>query len=113
MRGGARTCRHPPRTARRHSWMTLPFLLGKTAPADVTRVKAAFEEDGVETRPIIAGNLARHPASVAHKIRCAASLANSDMVLKNGFMIGCHPLNWENDLSILEGAFKRAAALHK
>jgi CDP-6-deoxy-D-xylo-4-hexulose-3-dehydrase len=101
------------RAARRHSWMTLPFLLDPKAPANAERVKAAFEETGVETRPIIAGNLARHPASRAHKIRSAASLANSDNILENGFMIGCHPLKWENDLALLEDAFKKTAALSR
>jgi CDP-6-deoxy-D-xylo-4-hexulose-3-dehydrase len=99
------------RNERRHSWMTLPFLLRDGAPANVARVKSALEEAGVETRPIIAGNLARHPASRAHRIRGAASLKHADAVLEKGFMIGCHPLKRLDDLSVLEDAFKKASKI--
>lgn len=51
------------RSARRHSWMAIPFLLKESAPKSLREVRKTFESCGVETRPIIAGNLAKHPAS--------------------------------------------------
>lgn len=97
--------------ARSHSWMSLPFLLTDNAPANVEQVKALFENLGIETRPIIAGNLAKHPSSKAYGIRAASSLANADNVLKNGFMIGCHPFNWKKNLTLLEDAFLKTSKL--
>ncbi len=94
------------RRARAHSWMTLPFSVAEKSPLDVTKIKNILEEHGIETRPIIAGNLARHPAmkKIAH--RNAASLAVSDRLLENGFMIGCHPVGWKDQLDRFEEAFK-------
>lgn len=94
------------RRARGHSWMTLPFTVGEKSPLDVARVKEILEENGIETRPIIAGNLARHPAMKKMAHRKAASLAMSDRLLENGFMMGCHPLGWQDHLERFEQAFK-------
>jgi CDP-6-deoxy-D-xylo-4-hexulose-3-dehydrase len=97
------------RKMRRHSWMTLPFLLQKDAPLSLRDVKDRLEAAGVETRPIIAGNLLHHPALVSKNAKKAQSLSNSDHVLAAGFMIGCHPLNIDKSLGILEQAFKSLA----
>jgi hypothetical protein len=40
-----------------------PFLLTPDAPADFGNLKSHLEAKNVETRPIIAGNLARHPSA--------------------------------------------------
>lgn len=93
------------RRERRHSWMTFPFRVDRDAPATVKQVKAIFEEVGVATRPIIAGNLARHPANKLAETRQAASLKNCDELLTNGFMIGCHPVLEEGARETLEASF--------
>jgi CDP-6-deoxy-D-xylo-4-hexulose-3-dehydrase len=43
--------------------MTLPFLVQPGAPYTARRLQAKFESLGVETRPIIVGNLARQPSA--------------------------------------------------
>jgi len=80
------------RRARTHSWMTLPFRVAADAPLTVDEVKARLEQHGVATRPIIAGNLARHPAVRNTEHKSARSLQVSDDLLAHGFMIGCHPV---------------------
>jgi CDP-6-deoxy-D-xylo-4-hexulose-3-dehydrase len=82
----------PGRRGRRHSWMTLPFEVAADAPLSLGQVKDHLEHHGVETRPIIAGNLTRHPAVQRLECRCAKSLAKCDGLLARGFMIGCHPV---------------------
>lgn len=79
------------RRSRRHSWMTLPFIVDPKAPASLAGVKAKLEANGVETRPIIAGNLTRHPASRPGTFRAAPRLSTADLLLERGFMIGCPP----------------------
>jgi len=93
------------RRARRHSWMTFPFRLDPKAPAKVSKVKEIFEANGVDTRPIIAGNLARHPANRHAETRQAKSLTNCDNLLEHGFMVGCHPLVDPAGKQALEAAF--------
>jgi CDP-6-deoxy-D-xylo-4-hexulose-3-dehydrase len=92
------------RTSRRHSWMTLPMRVHADAPFRRDEVMTRLEAAGVETRPIIAGNLARHPAvqSIAH--RTAPSMKQSDALLADAFMIGCHPVATSGALGTLEAA---------
>jgi CDP-6-deoxy-D-xylo-4-hexulose-3-dehydrase len=92
------------RQARAHSWMTLPMRLREGAPASRDMVVRRLEDRGVETRPIIAGNLTRHPAVSHFPQRTAPSLAQCDLLLERGFMIGCHPVLAPGALETLEHA---------
>ena len=90
---------------RLHSWMNISLILDERSPMKVRKVKEIFESHGVETRPIIAGNLARHPVCKNIVARFADDLSVSDKVLNNGFMIGCHPHVSQESLADLEKAF--------
>jgi CDP-6-deoxy-D-xylo-4-hexulose-3-dehydrase len=97
------------RRSRSHSWMTLPFRVAPDAPMTVDDVKARLEASGVATRPIIAGNLARHPAVRHVEHRSARSLRVADDLLAHGFMIGCHPVLAPGALETLQRAIAALA----
>jgi CDP-6-deoxy-D-xylo-4-hexulose-3-dehydrase len=97
------------RKGRTHSWMTLPLRLRTNAPAERNSVVEHFERNGVETRPIIAGNLARHPAVAQIRHRSAASMETCDALLRDTFMIGCHPTLSTGSLTTLERAIASLA----
>lgn len=97
------------RRARVHSWMTLPLRLREQAPMTRDAVMRRLEEHGVETRPIIAGNLMRHPASERLGCRSAPSLRQCDLLLGRGFMTGCHPVLAPGALETLERALSSLA----
>jgi CDP-6-deoxy-D-xylo-4-hexulose-3-dehydrase len=99
--------RNDRRRGRRHSWMTLPMRLSPDAPLDLRAVKQHLERAGVETRPIIAGNLARHPAVRQFNTRSAPDLSVSNELLEHAFMIGCHPARTTTVASAME-TLKRA-----
>jgi CDP-6-deoxy-D-xylo-4-hexulose-3-dehydrase len=99
------------RRARTHSWMTLPLMLDAGAPLGAPGLRAFFAERDVESRPIIAGNLARHPASRRIKSRSAASLARCDEVFTRGLMLGCHPVPTPGSIETLENAIAALARL--
>jgi CDP-4-dehydro-6-deoxyglucose reductase, E1 len=99
------------RRERRHSWMTFPFRLDPKAPVGVNKVKEVFEAHGVDTRPVIAGNLARHPANELAETRQATSLKNCDALLENAFMIGCHPVLDNEGKNAVASAFEALAKL--
>jgi CDP-6-deoxy-D-xylo-4-hexulose-3-dehydrase len=84
---------------REHSWMNIPIILDKKKPIDIIKVKRIFEDNNIETRPIIAGNILKHPV-FKNKFRNTFNIANN--ILKNGFMIGCHPFIEENQLSLVK-----------
>ena len=99
------------RRQRTHSWMTLPMRLRSGAPVTRGAVIEHFERCGVETRPIIAGNLARHPAVSKVSHRSAASMDVCDALLRDAFMIGCHPILSTGSLMTLERAITSLAEL--
>ncbi len=101
----------PDRRGRTNSWMTLPLRLRSDAPTDRDVVVQHLERSGVETRPIIAGNLARHPAVTQVRHRTATSMATCDALLRDSFMIGCHPTLSSGSLATLEGAITSLAGL--
>ena len=49
-----------------------------------------LNDNGIETRPIIAGNIARQPANNLFDYRISGKLLNSDNIMDNGFSIGVH-----------------------
>ena len=83
------------RRGRRHSWMNIPFVLAEDAPLNKAQVMAKLEAQGIETRAIMAGNIAgslvKHPTTHMIEHPVAPSLQVADQILNRGFMIGCHP----------------------
>ena len=99
------------RRGRRNSWMTLPLRVRLGAPLSRARVVQHLEDAGVETRPLIAGNLVRHPAVRPLEHRAPRSMPVADSLLHDAFMIGCHPVLSPEGLRTLETALKNLADL--
>ena len=60
-----------------------------------------MEKNNIQTRPIFSGNILRHPAfnklvNVKNRLN---SFKNSDYIMKNGLLIGCHQGLNENQIS--------------
>jgi CDP-6-deoxy-D-xylo-4-hexulose-3-dehydrase len=74
----------------KHVWFGFPFILKKNAPFSVKEITAFLQKNHIETRPIIAGNMARHPAFNMYPHRISGDLSNADTVMNQGFAIACH-----------------------
>ncbi|MCC2666223.1 MAG: per [Gammaproteobacteria bacterium] len=74
----------------KHVWFGFPLILKENAPFTVKEITAFIQKHSIETRPIIAGNMARHPAFEMYQHRIAGELNNADIVMKRGFAIACH-----------------------
>lgn len=72
------------------SWFGFGITLTDQCKFSVKDITKFLQENGVETRPIIAGNMARHPALKHYEHRIAGSLENCDTIMQRGFAIGCH-----------------------
>jgi CDP-6-deoxy-D-xylo-4-hexulose-3-dehydrase len=57
-----------------------------------------LEANGVETRPVICGNLARQPALKHFEHRVSGSLAGADRVMDCGLYWGTHPMMSEDEV---------------
>ncbi len=73
-----------------------------------------LEAAGIETRPVICGNLVRQPALAHHAYRVSGDLAGADRVMDCGLYWGTHPLMTEGDVghivATIERYFRRADA---
>ena len=73
-----------------HSWFGFSIIVKENAPFSVKDITKFLQKNGIETRPIIAGNLTRHPALDHYAYKSYKTLHNSDYVMNNGFAIGNH-----------------------
>lgn len=92
--------------ARRHSWMQIPFI-SINKKININKVKEIFENDGIETRPIISGNITKHPVFKKLNIKTAKNLINSDVIHNSGFMIGCNPFINKQSIQKFKNVFAK------
>lgn len=70
----------------------VPFAFPLVCRGDFkTRLVAHLEAAGIETRPILAGNLARQPVMQKVKHRIAGPLTGADILHDRGLYVGLHP----------------------
>jgi len=55
------------------------------------RLVAGLEAAKIQTRPLFAGNLLRHPAMAGVNFRVATPLPVTDKAMREAFWFGCHP----------------------
>ena len=93
-----------------HSWFGFAMVLKDSAPFNRSDICNFMNDKGIETRPIIAGNLARQPGTLLYPHRVSGSLTAADHVMENGFSIGVHqsltPQAKEYVISVFEEFFK-------
>ena len=73
------------------SWFAFPLTVKDGAPFGRTDISVFLEEHNIQTRPLFAGNIIRHPAYKDTKYRVFGELKNSDKILVDTFFIGVWP----------------------
>ncbi len=73
------------------SWFAMPLTVSPDAAFTRDEIVAELEAYGVETRPIMAGNLARHPVADRRPELGSIDMPGVDYVHRHGFYIGLHP----------------------
>lgn len=96
-----------PNVAARPAWFALPILLKSDAPFSTEQLRAYLERKGVETRPIVTGNIAKQPAARLFEGLRDGSYPGADIVHSQGFYLGLSPvlddLSMDRLLECLEG----------
>jgi len=72
------------------SYFGFALVLQKTAPFSVAEVTAYLNKRGIETRPIICGNIALQPAIKKYSHRIVGDLDNATTIMTRGFSFGNH-----------------------
>lgn len=71
-------------------WFAIPLAIRKKAPFTRRKLLKWLESHNVETRPLLGGNLLRHPAYRVFKFK-TTKLPNTDFFHTNSFYVGCYP----------------------
>jgi CDP-6-deoxy-D-xylo-4-hexulose-3-dehydrase len=80
------------------SWFAFPILVGGGSQFSRNELTAHLQSHSVETRPIVTGNLAKQPAVAKFPDVRFASLPGADFVHEQGFYIGIHPVDVDEEL---------------
>ena len=73
-----------------HSWFGFPVIVKPNSPFSAKQLREYLESNGIETRPIIAGNIASQPAVKMYPHRISGDLKNSSNIMVNGLAVACH-----------------------
>lgn len=86
------------------TWFGFPVLCES---AELRKnLQAYLESKGIETRPVICGNLARQPAFKRVPHRIAGELAGADAVMDRGLFWGSHPLMTDAEIEYVSRTVK-------
>lgn len=86
------------------TWFGFPVLCRDRGTRDA--LKQHLEAQGIETRPIICGNMARQPAMSRVPHRVAGELKGADRVMECGIYWGSHPSMTEDEVQYVASAVK-------
>lgn len=85
------------------SWFTFPLMIKDDAPFSREQVTHYLESNGIQTRPIFAGNIIRQPAYKNVDYRIVGNLSNADKILKDAFFVGVYPGLTKEDMEFIGG----------
>ena len=85
------------------NFLAYPIIIKENKKFNRKKLQIFLETNNIQTRPIFSGNILRHPAfrnlkSNKNKLN---SFKNSDYIMKNGLLIGCHQGLRENDIKYI------------
>lgn len=88
------------------SWFGFPIII--TDPKRISRdeVVSQLEKNGIETRPIVAGNFVKNKAIDYMNYSIYGTLENADYVHENGFFVGNHSSDNERRIRDLAAILK-------
>lgn len=75
----------------KHAWFGIAITVREDAPFSRSEFVKYLEERGIETRPIMAGNIIDQPCMKGINFRKVGELPITNMVKSNSFFIGCYP----------------------
>lgn len=72
-------------------WLAFPLTIRDDAPFTRYEIVRHLEEDNIQTRPVLTGNILKQPGFVKIKHRVIkGGCPVTETIMKNGFIIGCH-----------------------
>lgn len=87
-------------------WLAYPLIIKDPKKIKRTDIQIYLEKNNIQTRTIFTGNILRQPImkSMIYK-KTINSHVNSDNIMKNGLLIGCHHGLVEKDINYMLSKF--------
>ena len=88
-------------------WLAFPLIIKNQSKLLRKNLQIFLEKSGIQTRTIFTGNILRQPImkSKFYK-KCKDATINSDNVMKNGILIGCHHGLTNKDIAYMLSKFE-------
>jgi len=85
------------------NFLAYPIIIKKNKYFNRKKFQIYLEKNKIQTRPIFSGNILRHPAfkSLKSNKNKLNSFKNSDFIMKNGLLIGCHQGLRQKDINYI------------
>jgi len=85
------------------NFLAYPIILKNNLKFSRKEFQIYLEKNNIQTRPIFTGNTLRHPAfkKLISKKNKINQFRNSDYIMKNGLLIGCHQGLSSKDISYI------------
>lgn len=88
------------------SWFWLPIVVKDEAPFKRRDIVGHLENAGIETRPVLAGNILKQPAYKNMEYKVTGELTNTERILQNGFIVGVHPNLSSEEIDYMSATFQ-------
>ena len=74
------------------NFLAYPIIIKENKKFTRKKLQIYLESHKIQTRPIFTGNILRHPAfkSLINNRNKINQFKNSDYIMRNGILIGCH-----------------------
>ena len=72
------------------SWFGFTMVVKDGSGVEVRELSEFLKSRNIENRPIIAGNMSRHPVMSHFNHRCVGELVNANKVMHHGMALPCH-----------------------
>ena len=95
------------------NFLAYPIILRENKHFNRKNLQIYLEKNKIQTRPIFSGNILRHPGfkNLINYRNKLNSFKNSDYIMRNGLLIGCHQGLQKNDIYRIISVIKNF--LHK
>lgn len=84
------------------SWFGFALILKEANTERRDFIVSVLRENGIETRPIVAGNFARQPVFNKLNATISGTLENADYVHDNGFFVGNHSIDMKEHIDYMK-----------
>ena len=90
------------------NFLAYPLIIKNPKFLNKKKLQVFLEKNDIQTRPIFSGNILRHPAFnfLSDKRNKINSFPNSDFIMKNGLLIGCHQGLKKKDLDYVHNKIR-------